>query len=621
MLGAASPAGAAANDPPGYFSETGYRVGDAKFWQYFQARGGIRTFGYPVSRVFQLDGFKVQVFQRRVLQLGADGNVAQLNLLDQQYMPFTKFNNATFPAQDNALLATAPAPGSANYGQSILDYVIANAPDAINTLRPNFGQTFRTSVTMAEAYPRGGGNAGLLQGIWLEMWGVPTSKPAADPNNGNFVYVRFQRGIMHYDAGCSCTQGILLGDYFKSILTGKNLPADLADQAKASPYFQKYDNGQPSGVKAGQALANANLKDAFEPEPAAAAPGADVPVAAQPAAQPPAPGPGGLGGGPIRLGWQAHLYGQPQGRILGLIKQSGFGWVKQQVRWATHNPSDLDASVASANAAGVQVLASVVTTPPGLRGGKGESGPPDDFKQFGAFVGGLAARYKGKIAAYELWNEQNLVTEWSGRPINACEYVALLREGYNAVKAADPDAIVVSGALTPNGLNNPSIAIDDRNYLDQMYGCNNGEFLRIADAVGAHLAGFTNGPDDEPGKSTTGATNFIGHMSFYYKRIDDLYSVMKAHNDPRSMWITEYEWATAKPPVPKGYEWSTFLSEDQVSDFYARGIQMMRDSRPWVGAVFVWNLNFRTFQDYHVSETAIFGALNEDWSPRAIYNR
>src|SRR5205823_478501 len=87
LLGPVSPAGAAPNDPPGYFSETGYRVGDAKFYEYFSARGGIRTFGYPVSRVFMLDGFKVQIFQRRVLHLAADGNVGQPTLLDQQYMP------------------------------------------------------------------------------------------------------------------------------------------------------------------------------------------------------------------------------------------------------------------------------------------------------------------------------------------------------------------------------------------------------------------------------------------------------------------------------------------------------------------------------------------------------
>jgi hypothetical protein len=72
--------------------------------------------------------------------------------------------------------------------------------------------------------------------------------------------------------------------------------------------------------------------------------------------------------------------------------------------------------------------------------------------------------------------------------------------------------------------------------------------------------------------------------------------------------------------VSAGYEWTTHLSEDQVADFMARSIQMIRQSRPWVSAIFVWNLNFRTFQDYHTQETAIFGFLNEDWTPRALYN-
>jgi hypothetical protein len=53
---------------------------------------------------------------------------------------------------------------------------------------------------------------------------------------------------------------------------------------------------------------------------------------------------------------------------------------------------------------------------------------------------------------------------------------------------------------------------------------------------------------------------------------------------------------------------------------WVRSIESIRRDRPWVGAVFVWNLNFRTFQDYHKSETAIFGFLNEDWSPRALFN-
>ena len=67
---------------PRFFAQTGYRIADDGFWNYFSHRGGVRTFGYPVSRRFVLEGFPVQVFQRAVLQQAADGSVRPLNLLD-----------------------------------------------------------------------------------------------------------------------------------------------------------------------------------------------------------------------------------------------------------------------------------------------------------------------------------------------------------------------------------------------------------------------------------------------------------------------------------------------------------------------------------------------------------
>ena len=72
----------------------------------------------------------------------------------------------------------------------------------------------------------------------LQLWGLPTSKPAYDPNNHEFIYQRFQRGVMHYDRGCRCTQGLLLADYLKDLLTGVRLPDDLAAQAAGSPLSQ-----------------------------------------------------------------------------------------------------------------------------------------------------------------------------------------------------------------------------------------------------------------------------------------------------------------------------------------------------------------------------------------------
>jgi len=56
-----------AQEDPRFFSQTNYRIDNDAFWDFFQHRGGVRTFGYPVSRIFQLDGFRVQIFQRLVI--------------------------------------------------------------------------------------------------------------------------------------------------------------------------------------------------------------------------------------------------------------------------------------------------------------------------------------------------------------------------------------------------------------------------------------------------------------------------------------------------------------------------------------------------------------------------
>ena len=78
------------------------------------------------------------------------------------------------------------------------------------------------------------------------------------------MYQRFQRGIMHFDSGCGCTQGLLLGEYFRALLTGQGLPQDLEDQAKSSPYLRQYDQGRVQRLSRPAELQRSNLKDAFE---------------------------------------------------------------------------------------------------------------------------------------------------------------------------------------------------------------------------------------------------------------------------------------------------------------------------------------------------------------------
>ncbi|HEY3109365.1 MAG TPA: hypothetical protein VGL23_11465 [Chloroflexota bacterium] len=241
-----------------YFSQTGFRIDNDVVWDYFNRRGGISTFGYPSSRTFMFRGFNVQFFQRRVVELGPNG-ARQVNLLDPGLLNFTRFNNAIVPGVDQALIQSAPPPNDA---PATLAFVQRVAPNTFNNRPVNYYQTFANTVAFQVAFPAGG-DPNLLLGIQLEMWGVPTSNPAADPNNANFIYQRWQRGIMHYDAGCNCTQGLLLADYLKAILTGQNLPADVDQQAQGGPFYKQYDPTKPGWVRDRGLLPNTDLTNAF----------------------------------------------------------------------------------------------------------------------------------------------------------------------------------------------------------------------------------------------------------------------------------------------------------------------------------------------------------------------
>jgi len=246
-----------------YFRETGFRVGIDPFWDYFQRRGGVGSFGYPVSRPFLLDGFPVQIFQRGVLQLMPDGGVAAMNLLDDGLMPHTRISGSSFPQPDRGMAASAPRPSDPGYAERAIAFVQANVPDVWEGVPVGFRRAFFSRVRMEDAFPEGGEPA-LLPLLNLEMWGLPTSAPTRDPTNAGFVYQRFQRGILHYDAATGATEGLLLGDYLKAVITGQRLPPDLEEEAADSRFLRQYDRSRPGHMARWWELPGSDLRGAFE---------------------------------------------------------------------------------------------------------------------------------------------------------------------------------------------------------------------------------------------------------------------------------------------------------------------------------------------------------------------
>ena len=122
------------------FPQTGFRIDEDSFWDYFRKRGGVDTFGYPVSQTSSLLGTRVQMFQRLIMQLRPDGRVGTLNLLDAGLLPFTHINGSNFPAPDPAFDNQIPPPSDANYLSTVIRFVQANAPDTFDGHQVNFGR-------------------------------------------------------------------------------------------------------------------------------------------------------------------------------------------------------------------------------------------------------------------------------------------------------------------------------------------------------------------------------------------------------------------------------------------------------------------------------------------------
>ena len=235
-----------------YFSETGYRIDDDVIWSYFVARGRATVFGFPVSRTFVLLGCNVQIFQRQVAQSCAGRDTALMNLLDPDIFPYDRVNGSELPSADPTMKAETPSVGSAGYGSAIVEFVRSNAPDSFEGLAVGFARTFFRAL------------ANDNQLLDLEIWGAPISHPRRDPGNSNFVYQRFQRGVMHFDAATGRTQGLLLADYLKAILRGRDLPADLAQAAHGSKFLAQYCPGSVHWLCRPADLPATDLTFAFE---------------------------------------------------------------------------------------------------------------------------------------------------------------------------------------------------------------------------------------------------------------------------------------------------------------------------------------------------------------------
>jgi hypothetical protein len=297
-----------------------------------------------------------------------------------------------------------------------------------------------------------------------------------------------------------------------------------------------------------------------------------------------------------------------------LVRDLGFTWAKGYLSWESAEPQpgqfywvDAENIVNAYETQGLKVLLRVHQSPDWARPPATPiSHPPRDPADFARFLGVLAERYRGRIHAYELWNEPNLVYEWGDTWPDPYAYAELVKAAYPAIKAVDPNALVVAGGIATTGPGSPG-AVGDLDWLRTFYASGARGFF---DALGTHPYGFGKGPDvhDPWGLSLD--------------RVLDQRQIMVDNGDAATpLWITEMGWAIRTPAWDLGEHQGFTVSESDQARFLVDASQRIVTEWPWVGAIFPFNLDFSTVTWYPAREQMRWYAiLNPDGSPRLSYS-
>ncbi len=224
--------------------------------------------------------------------------------------------------------------------------------------------------------------------------------------------------------------------------------------------------------------------------------------------------------------------------------------------------------------------------------------------QFSADVAHLAATQGEYIEAYEIGNEPNLDASYGwAAPPTAADYVTLLCEAYQAIKAADSSSFVVSAGLAPTGrVTGMWQGHQGHNGLYQDERAFFAEFLAVggadcADAIGYHPYGYSADFDAEPDIPSADPDQNCAN-GFCFRGVEKLYDMMlDAGIGYKQIWATEFGWIVQPPahclsdPSWQGRAWQ-IVTEQEQADNLAGAFGYAEEHYPWLGVMALFNLNF-----------------------------
>jgi uncharacterized protein YraI len=262
------------------------------------------------------------------------------------------------------------------------------------------------------------------------------------------------------------------------------------------------------------------------------------------------------------------------------MHRAGMTWAKRQWRYRVgQNPADVAGMINDAHAKGFRILIGIV-------GFVDEVNSGGYFDHYAAFVGGVAAQGADGI---EIWNEMNIDREWPSGSIDPGSYTNLLAKSYNAIKGANPNTLVISGAPAPTGFFGGCSAAgcDDNAYIAGMAAAGAANYM---DCIGVHYNEGILGPGQNSG-DPRGSGDYYTR---YFNGMINVYS--RAFGGRRPLCFTELGYLTPEgfPPLPGAFGWAENVTLSNQASWLDQAVSMSARSGK-VRLLIIWNVDFTQY--------------------------
>ena len=275
------------------------------------------------------------------------------------------------------------------------------------------------------------------------------------------------------------------------------------------------------------------------------------------------------------------------GGLLALDKMQAMkmSWVK--IQNYDLGGATLEGDIQNAHNNGLKILVSVKDNANHTR-----ITAPDYQEQFVQYLERVATLGADAI---EVWNEPNLDREWPADQMGGANYTELLKKAYPRIKAANPNTIVISAALSPTGAFSGGCGsigtvygCDDKPFLQEMV---NAGALNYLDCVGMHynegLLAPTATSGDPRGNS--------GHYTRYFRGMLDTYGAILG--GARSICLTEIGYLSGEEwgYLPSAFSWNPAsavnMSVAQHADYLGQSVTLARQMGN-IRLMIIFNVDF-----------------------------